>query len=346
MLKITKGVVKKAQKCVIYGPEGIGKSTFAAQFPEPLFIDTEGSTNHMDVMRLPKPSSWTMLLASVTDVKNSPGCCKTLVIDTMDWAEQLCVAHVCATYQKKGIEDFGWGKGYAFVKEETGRFLNLLSDVIELGINVVITAHAQVRKFELPDECGSYDRYELKLGNKTSGQTSALVKEWADMRIKMKDLEHVGDELTHQIVDRLNRTFVTPIEREDILHLAHALDDVVDCLDGVCERLVLYKVTEVMPLAAQLSHLVVLGSQELVPLIAALRNMSNTAAINSQIQACMELENQADAVFHQALAEIFDHPQDPYELIKWKEILALLEDATDRIELVSKVVSSTVMRNA
>ena len=170
--------------------------------------------------------------------------------------------------------------------------------------------------------------------------------EWAGMRRKMKDLEHVGDEITHQIVDRLNRTFVTPIEREDILHLAHALDDVVDCLDGVCERLVLYKVTEVMPLAAQLSHLVVLGSQELVPLIAALRNMSNTAAINSQIQACMELENQADAVFHQALAEIFDHPQDPYELIKWKEILALLEDATDRIELVSKVVSSTVMRNA
>ena len=63
-LNITKGVVKKAQKCVIYGPEGIGKSTFAAQFPEPLFIDTEGSTNHMDVMRLPKPSSWTMLMAA------------------------------------------------------------------------------------------------------------------------------------------------------------------------------------------------------------------------------------------------------------------------------------------
>ena len=139
---------------------------------------------------------------------------------------------------------------------------------------------------------------------------------------------------------------MTPLEREDILALAHSLDDVVDCLDGVCERLVLYKVTEVMPLAAQLSHLVVLGSQELVPLIAALRNMSNTAAINSQIQACMELENQADTVFHQALAEIFEDPKDPIELIKWKEILALLEDATDRIELVSKVVSSTVMRNA
>ena len=172
------------------------------------------------------------------------------------------------------------------------------------------------------------------------------VGQWGDMRRRMKDLEHVGDEITHSIVDRLNRTFVTPLEREDILALAHALDDVVDCLDGVSERLVLYKVTKVMPLAAQLAHLVVLGSEELVPLIAALRNMSNTRAINSQIHACMELENQADAVFHQALAEIFADPKDPIELIKWKEILALLEDATDRIELVSKVVSSTVMRNA
>jgi uncharacterized protein Yka (UPF0111/DUF47 family) len=170
--------------------------------------------------------------------------------------------------------------------------------------------------------------------------------QWGDMRRRMKDLEHVGDEITHDIVDRLNRTFVTPLEREDILALAHALDDVVDCLDGVSERLVLYKVTTVMPLAANLARLVVLGSEELVPLIASLRNMSNTKTINREIQACIELENQADAVFHQALAEIFEDPKDPIELIKWKEILALLEDATDRIELVSKVVSSTVMRNA
>lgn len=180
-LNITKGVIPKAQKVVCYGPEGIGKSTFAAQFPDPLFIDTEGSTNHMDVARLPRPSSWTMLLSNITEVKNTPGCCKTLVVDTIDWAEQLCVNHVCATGGKKGIEDFGYGKGYVYVKEEIGRFLNLLSDVIESGVNVVLTAHAQIRKFELPDECGSYDRYEMKLGNKTGGATSQLVKEWADM---------------------------------------------------------------------------------------------------------------------------------------------------------------------
>lgn len=180
-LNITRGIVRKAQKVIVYGPEGIGKSTFAAQFPDPLFIDTEGSTNHMEVARLPKPSSWTMLLANITEVRNTPGCCKTLVVDTIDWAEQLCVNHVCTTYNKKGVEDFGYGKGYVYVKEEIGRFLNLLTDVIECGINVVLTAHAQIRKFELPDECGSYDRYELKLGNKTGGATSQLVKEWADM---------------------------------------------------------------------------------------------------------------------------------------------------------------------
>jgi uncharacterized protein Yka (UPF0111/DUF47 family) len=176
-----------------------------------------------------------------------------------------------------------------------------------------------------------------------SRQTPA---EWAGMRRKMKDLEHVGDEITHEIVDRLNRTFVTPIEREDILHLAHSLDDVVDCLDGVCERLVLYKITTIMPTAVELGRLIVAGAEELKPLIGHLRNMSNVKDINRRIQYCNELENQADAVFHAALAEIFENPKDPIELIKWKEILSLLEDATDRIELVSKVVSSTVMRNA
>ena len=172
------------------------------------------------------------------------------------------------------------------------------------------------------------------------------VGEWSDFRRRMKDLEHAGDEITHELVDRLDKTFVTPLEREDILALAHALDDVVDCVDAVAERLVLYKITDVMPLARELSQLIVAGSEELVPLIHSLRNMSDHKAISKRIQYCNELENQADAVFHAALAEIFEAPKDPIELIKWKEILSLLEEATDRIELVSKVVSSTVMRNA
>lgn len=181
LMEIIKGKVKSALKVVVYGPEGIGKSTFASQFPDPLFIDTEGSTKQLDVARFEKPSSWEMLLAQIQYVKQNPTVCKTLVIDTLDWAEQLCIASVCAQHDKKGIEDFGYGNGYVYVKETFGKFLNSLEEVIEKGINVVVTAHAQLRKFEQPDEVGAYDRWELKLGKKTSSQTSPLVKEWADM---------------------------------------------------------------------------------------------------------------------------------------------------------------------
>ena len=180
-MKITRGKIDKAKKIVAYGPEGIGKSTFASKFPDPLFIDTEGSTNDMDVARLPRPTSWTMLLEEIDYVKKTAGLCKTLVIDTIDWAEQLCVEYICAKHSKSGIEDFGYGNGYVYTKEEFGRFLNRLTDVIEVGVNVVLTAHAQLRKFEQPDEMGAYDRWELKLGKKTQSQTSPLVKEWADM---------------------------------------------------------------------------------------------------------------------------------------------------------------------
>lgn len=176
-MQIIRGVMPKPKKVVIYGPEGIGKSTLASRFPDPLFIDTEGSTSHMDVARLPSPSSWTMLLQTVEDVKREPDCCKTLVIDTADWAEKLCIEHVCTSRKVSGIEDFGYGKGYTYEKEEFGKLLNLLTDIIDKGINVVITAHAMMRKFEQPDEMGAYDRWELKL----SKQCAPLVKEWADI---------------------------------------------------------------------------------------------------------------------------------------------------------------------
>lgn len=180
-MQITRGRKARAQKVVIYGPEGIGKSTFAAQFPEPVFIDTEGSTDNMDVARMDKPTSWTMLKNEIAFIKANSDACKTLVIDTIDWAEQLAVSYVCSQHQKNGIEDFGWGKGYTYVQEEIGRLLNSLSELVDIGINVVLTAHAQIKKFEQPDEMGAYDRYELKLGQKTSSKTAPLVKEWADM---------------------------------------------------------------------------------------------------------------------------------------------------------------------
>ncbi len=178
---VSSGIQFGAQKVVLYGPEGIGKSTFASHFPNPLFIDTEGSTRQMEVRRLPRPTSWAMLMQMIDEVMHDPSCCDTLVIDTIDWAERLCSEYVCAQAQKKSIEDFGYGKGYVLVKEEFGRMLDRLSDVVEAGINVVLTAHCILRKFERPDESGAYDRWELKLGNKTGSQISAMVKEWSDM---------------------------------------------------------------------------------------------------------------------------------------------------------------------
>jgi GTPase SAR1 family protein len=175
-MEIITGKQKRPQRVVVYGPEGIGKSTFASQFPRPIYIDTEGSTEQLDVARTPKPLSWTMLKQQLAALRKAKQF-STIVIDTVDWAERLCEEQVCAEGNKAGIEDFGYGKGYTYVAEAFGRFLNYLNDMRDEGWNVVLLAHAVMRKFELPDEAGGFDRYELKLSKKVS----PLVKEWADM---------------------------------------------------------------------------------------------------------------------------------------------------------------------
>lgn len=176
-MRITSGKVIRPQKVVIYGAEGIGKSTLAAQFPNPLFIDTEGGTAQLDVRRIEKPGSFDELISVVNEVAADPNICKTLILDTADWAEQMCIAGVCAKYKKAGIEDFGYGKGYTYLSEEYTRLLNAFDSVIAAGIHVVITAHAKMRKFEQPDEMGAYDRWEMKL----SKQVAPLLKEWCDL---------------------------------------------------------------------------------------------------------------------------------------------------------------------
>lgn len=113
---ITTGIQNTPVKTVLYGPEGIGKSSFAAKFPQPVFIDTEGGTKRLNVARLPAPTSWAMLLDEVEEVRKGNVPCKTLVIDTADWAERLCTEAVCAKAKVKGIEDFGYGKGYTYLK--------------------------------------------------------------------------------------------------------------------------------------------------------------------------------------------------------------------------------------
>lgn len=176
-LSIKRGKIECAQKTAIYGPEGIGKSTLASRFPDPLFIDTEGGTAHIDVARVdPAPKKWEDLLNIVKEVIADPSVCKTLVIDTMDWAEQLIIEYVLRTRGLKSIEDAGYGKGYTYIGEEMAKLLDLLTQVKDAGIHVVILAHAKMRKFEQPDEVGAYDRWEMKL----SRQSAPLVKEWSD----------------------------------------------------------------------------------------------------------------------------------------------------------------------
>lgn len=180
-MQITSGVLSTPLKVVVYGPEGIGKSTFAAQAPGPLFIDTEGSTNRMNVRRLPAPTSFTMIQEEIRYVISNPTVCQTLVLDTADWAERMCRDGVCAKYKKDGISDFGYGAGYSYVFEDFGRMLNLLDQVTDRGIHVIVTAHAAMRKFEQPDESGAYDRWELKLINSQKCSVANILKEWADM---------------------------------------------------------------------------------------------------------------------------------------------------------------------
>ena len=176
MLNITGGRVNRPQKVVIYGPEGIGKTSLAAQCQDPVFIDTEGGTAHQDVRRTQKPRDWEELISLIKEIAATPDICRTLVIDTADWAEAMCIDAVCRKYNQPGIEAFGYGKGYSYLAEEFSRMLLACNEVILSGKNVVITAHAKMRKQELPDEQGAFDRWELKL----SKQTAPLLKEWAD----------------------------------------------------------------------------------------------------------------------------------------------------------------------
>jgi hypothetical protein len=172
---ITSGPTATAQKVVLYGVEGIGKSTFASQFPNPVFIDTEGSTSNMNVQRLDNPNSWQMLLDEVNYVKQSR-ICSTLIIDSADWAERICKEHL-AVLGKWTDSNNDYGAKYVALEKEFGLLINKLSDLVELGINVVLTAHAKLKKKEEPDQMGAFDRYQLKMEDKTG----AIVKEWADM---------------------------------------------------------------------------------------------------------------------------------------------------------------------
>lgn len=180
--QISRGIIPTAKKVVIYGPEGIGKSTFASRFPEPVFIDTEGSTKALNVVRV-DVHGWKDIKDAATEIilGRAGVPCKTLVLDTADWAEAMCADYVCTQNRWNSLSSPGYGTGYRVNWETFKELIEIFNGAIANNINVVITAHAFMRKFEQPDEAGAYDRWEMKLQNSPKANIAATVKEWADM---------------------------------------------------------------------------------------------------------------------------------------------------------------------
>lgn len=177
MLQVVKGKVPAPLKVVMYGPEGIGKSSFASLWPEPLFIDLEHGTGQLEVDRL-SPDSFAEVEEIMGGLLRQEHAYRTLVFDTADWLDRIIIRDLCAGAGKKGIEDFGYGKGFTYLAEQWASFLDRLSRFQRRRpMHIVFLAHAAMRKFEQPEEQGAFDRWELKC----SKTVSPLLKEWADM---------------------------------------------------------------------------------------------------------------------------------------------------------------------
>jgi uncharacterized protein len=160
---------------------------------------------------------------------------------------------------------------------------------------------------------------------------------------KIKDVEHKGDEITHQLFIKLNQTFITPFDREDIHLLASSLDDVLDYINAAASRLVMYKITNPPAEAAELATLICRQSQELAKAVALLEKG------DALLKYCVEvnrLENEADAVVRAAIGRLFETETDPIRLIKHKELLEVLEIATDKAEDAANVLETVVLKSA
>jgi hypothetical protein len=161
-LNITTGKRQRAQRVCFYGVESVGKSTLAAKMPQPLFLDVEDGCHHLDVASQ-TIKSWTELLEVVKELASGNYGYKTVVLDSIDWAERLNHTDLCEQKKIKSLEEIPYGKGFTMAAERMARFLNDLDRLVDAGIHVVLIGHAHVRRQEPPDQVQAYDRYELKL---------------------------------------------------------------------------------------------------------------------------------------------------------------------------------------
>lgn len=175
---VVKGRQQQPHRIVLYGVEGIGKSTFASEAPKPIFLGAEDGTAHLEVERFPTPDgglSWHDALDAVRTLTNEAHEYKTLAVDTLDWIEPLIWSHICKRDGEKSIESYGYGKGYVAALDEWRQFLAALERMqARRSMNVILLAHSWIKTFKNP-EGEDYDRWQMKLNDKASG----LVREWA-----------------------------------------------------------------------------------------------------------------------------------------------------------------------
>ncbi len=163
------------------------------------------------------------------------------------------------------------------------------------------------------------------------------------MATRIKDLEHLGDDLTHQVIAELNKTFITPIDREDIHDLSAALDDVLDVIDQTAGRIVLFQIRAPIKEVPEMAAVLLNQVRELSAAVTRLQDN------NHVVERCVEinrLENDADRLFQLAIGRLFEEVKDPIDVIKRKEIIESVERATDKAEDVSNVLESIVVKNA
>ena len=201
----------------------------------------------------------------------------------------------------------------------------------------------------IPKEVRFFDYFEQQSQNlvRAGALLRELVHDFGDARAKahaIKEVEHQGDQVTHEIVRRLNTTFITPIDREDIYDLATRLDDVLDYIEAAAERLVVYRIKEPPSACRAMADVIVqiIGSTDRC--IRCLRGMD--PGFHEHAVEVNRLENNADALLRESLAALFDEGGDPIEVIKWKEIYETLETVTDRCEDVANVIEGIILKMA
>jgi len=163
---------------------------------------------------------------------------------------------------------------------------------------------------------------------------------------EIEKLEHVGDGITHQIFLELSKNFITPFDREDIHHLASALDDIADNIHDSANRMELYKVVLITEPIKKLAELILQACQDLDKAVRELHNLKNIRNIADSCIRINSIENQADYVYDRAVADLFDYEKDAITLIKYKDVLAALETATDRCEDAANVLENILVKNA